>query len=117
MADTTVIRYPGRAAAWGFLLGLGVFIYLTFVWPVIALDNWTSVAVKGVVVILVVMAFSVLWGMFGPAKRRRTTTGAPVSPGASLDAPAAPGYDAPPPPPPAMDPAPRSPGGEGPGAN
>jgi hypothetical protein len=94
MAETTLKRHPGRAAAWGFLLGLAAVLYLTVVWPVIAFDNWTTVTVKAVIVILVVMALSVLWGLFGPAKKPRGAAPAAL--------PTADG----PPPPPAVDPEP-----------
>jgi hypothetical protein len=104
MAETQVQRRPGRAAFWGFLLGLGVVIYLTFVWPVIALDNWTTVAVKAVIVIVVVMFVSILWGIYGPAKRPRgmapAETPPPAAPGSEwLDdsPPPAPEADSPPP--------------------
>ena len=39
MAQTQLKRHPWRAAIWGLILGLGVFVYLTFVWPVIGLDD------------------------------------------------------------------------------
>lgn len=102
MTETTIRRHPGRAAAWGFLLGLGVFVYLTFVWPVIALDSWTSVTVKAVVVVLVVMAVSVLWGLFGPARKPKgpaPVADAPPPPPDEEAPPSPPDMGAPPPPP------------------
>lgn len=81
MAETTTLkRHPGRAAAWGFLLGLAVVLYLTVVWPVIAFDSWTAVSVKAAIVIVAVMALSVLWGLFGPARRPKGAPPAGQSP-------------------------------------
>ncbi len=96
MAETILKRHPFRAAAWGFLLGLAVVLYLTVVWPVIAFDNWTTVAVKAVIVILAAMALSVLWGLFGPAKKLR---GASAPPPVDDGPPPPPVDDGPPPPP------------------
>ena len=67
MAETTVKRHPIRAALWGFILGLGVVIYLTLVFPVIALERVNSVATQAVIVI--VMIVSIVWGLYGPAKK------------------------------------------------
>ena len=67
MAETTVKRHPIRAALWGFILGLGVVIYLTLVFPVIALESVNSVATQAVIVI--VMIVSIVWGLYGPAKK------------------------------------------------
>ena len=107
MAEQIVKRRPGRAAAWGFLLGLAVVLYLTVVWPVIAFDSWTSVVTKAVIVIIVVMALSVLWGLFGPAKRPKGAP-APAPPPAATSVPPPPpdAGSAPPPPPDAEEPPP-----------
>jgi len=91
MAQTQLKRHPVRAALWGLILGLGVFVYLTFVWPVIGLDDVKTVAVKGAVVVGGVMLLSILWGLFGPAKKPK---GAP--PAFADAAPPAP-FDAAPP--------------------
>ncbi len=73
MAETTVKRHPIRAALWGFILGLGVVIYLTLVFPVIALESVNSVATQAVIVIVIVivivMIVSIVWGLYGPAKK------------------------------------------------
>jgi hypothetical protein len=69
MADTQLKRHPFRAAFWGFILGLGVAVYLTFVWSVIGLDTITGVVVKWILVVGGVMILSILWGLFGPAKK------------------------------------------------
>ncbi len=69
MAETTTKRHPIRAAIWGLILGLGVVIYLTLVFPVISLESVSQVATQGVIVIVVVMVLSILWGMYGPAKK------------------------------------------------
>ena len=69
MAETTVKRHPIRAALWGFILGLGVVIYLTLVFPVIALERVNSVATQAVIVIVIVMIVSIVWGLYGPAKK------------------------------------------------
>lgn len=103
MAQTTLKRHPIRAALWGLILGLGVFVYLTFVWPVILLDNVTNVALKGAVVVVGVMVLATLWGLFGPAKKPKGM--APVA----AAAPPAPWADAAPPPP--MEEAPPAPAG------
>jgi len=92
MAQTQLKRHPVRAAIWGFILGLGVFVYLTFVWPVIGLDNVTSVALKGAAVVVGVMLLAILWGLFGPAKKPKG-----VAPFTADAAPPAPAEDAPPP--------------------
>jgi Na+/proline symporter len=68
MAETTTKRHPIRGAIWGLILGLGVVVYLTLVFPVIALESVSQVATQGIIVIIVVMVLSVLWGMYGPAK-------------------------------------------------
>ena len=69
MAETVTRRHPIRAAVWGFLLGLGVAVYLIAVFPVIALDSITGVAIQGAIVVGGVMVVSILWGLFGPAKK------------------------------------------------
>ena len=69
MADTVTKRHPIRAALWGFVLGLAVTLYLTVVFPVIGLDTVPGVATKAAIVIVVTMVVSVLWGLFGPAKK------------------------------------------------
>ena len=100
MAQTQLKRHPVRAALWGLILGLGVFVYLTFVWPVIGLDDVKTVAVKGAVLVGGVMLLSILWGLFGPAKKPK---GAP--PAFADAAPPAP-FDAAPPAAPADEPSP-----------
>ena len=69
MAETTIKRHPIRAAIWGFILGLGVVVYLTLVFPVIALESINSVATQAVMVIVIVMIVSIVWGLYGPAKK------------------------------------------------
>jgi hypothetical protein len=69
MAQTQLKRHPWRAAVWGLILGLGVFVYLTFVWPVIGLDDVSAVALKGALVVGGVMLLAILWGLFGPARK------------------------------------------------
>jgi hypothetical protein len=69
MAQTQLKRHPWRAAIWGFILGLGVLVYLTLVWPVIGFDNVGSVVWKAALVVLGVMLLAILWGLFGPAKK------------------------------------------------
>ena len=77
MADTTTNRHPIRGAIWGLILGLGVFVYLTLVFPVIPLESVTQVATQGVIVIVVVMILSIVWGLYGPARAPKGP--APVS--------------------------------------
>ena len=71
MAQTQLKRHPWRAAIWGLILGLGVFVYLTFVWPVIGLDDakGAAVALKGGLVVGGVMLLAMLWGLFRPARK------------------------------------------------
>jgi hypothetical protein len=69
MAETQLKRHPFRAAFWGLILGLGVAVYITFVWSVIGLDSITAVVVKWILVVGGVMILSILWGLFGPAKK------------------------------------------------
>jgi hypothetical protein len=69
--QTTLKRKPVQAAIWGFLLGLGVVIYLIFVFPVIGLDKAGTVFIKAGLIIGGVMVLSVLWGLFAPAKKPR----------------------------------------------
>jgi len=85
MAQTQLKRHPVRAAFWGLILGLGVFVYLTFVWPVIGLDDVAAVALKGALVVVGVMVLAVLWGLFGPARKPKgaepmTSDAAPPAP-------------------------------------
>ena len=87
MAQTQLKRHPWRAAVWGLILGLGVFVYLTFVWPVIGLDDVNAVAIKGALVVGGVMLLAILWGLFGPARKpkgaapgRRRPAGVPRRP-------------------------------------
>ena len=93
MAQTQLKRHPVRAAVWGLILGLGVFVYLTFVWPVIGLDDVSAVAIKAVLVVGGTMLLAILWGLFGPAKKPKGP--APVYADAAPPAPA----DEPAPPP------------------
>ena len=90
MAQTQLKRHPVRGALWGLVLGLGVFVYLTFVWPVIGLDDVTAVAIKGGAVVGSVMLAAILWGLFGPAKKPKGPVPADAAPPAHLE-------DAPPP--------------------
>lgn len=69
MTQTQVQRHPGRGAMWGLILGLGVAVYLTFVWPVIGLEDVKAVAIKWMLVVGGVMLLSIFWGLFGPAKK------------------------------------------------
>ena len=87
MAQTQLKRHPGRAAFWGLLLGLGVFVYLTFVWPMIGLDDFKTVALKGALVVGGVMLLAILWGLFGPARKPKGA--APVYADAAPPAPLA----------------------------
>ncbi len=93
MAQTQLKRHPVLAAFWGLILGLGVFVALTFVWPVIGLDDVKTVAVKGALVVVGVMALAVLWGLFGPAKKPKG-----AGPLVADAAPPAPPIDTAPPP-------------------
>jgi hypothetical protein len=106
MAQTQLKRHPVRAALWGFILGLGVFVYLTFVWPVIGLDNVASVALKAAAVVVGVMLLAILWGLFGPAKKPKGP--APATAAAAPPAPA----EEPAPPAPAEETAPPDPAEE-----
>lgn len=90
MADTVTKRHPIRAAIWGFVAGIGMLVYLTFVFPVIAIDTRSAVITKGLIVIVVTMVVSVLWGMFGPAKKPKgarpaSAVRAPITPEVSGD--------------------------------
>ncbi|MBN2113310.1 MAG: hypothetical protein JW785_04200 [Acidimicrobiia bacterium] len=98
MAQTQLKRHPVRAALWGLILGLGVFVYLTFVWPVIGLDDWKAVALKGALVVGGVMLLSIFWGLFGPAKKPKGPAPAYVPAAAPQvdEAPPAPMEEAPP---------------------
>ncbi len=69
MAETQLQRHPVRAAIWGLILGLGITVYLTFVWPVIGFDDVKAVAIKWALVVGGVMLLAILWGLFGPAKK------------------------------------------------
>jgi hypothetical protein len=99
MAQTQLKRHPGRAAFWGLILGLGVFVYLTFVWPVIGLDDVSAVALKGALVVGGVMLLAILWGLFGPAKKPKGAAPADSAPPAPYadSAPPAPYADSAPP--------------------
>jgi hypothetical protein len=99
MAQTQLKRHPVRAALWGLILGLGVFVYLTFVWPVIGLDDVKTVVVKGALVVAGVMVLAIFWGLFGPARKPRgvAPAHADAAPPALVDAaPPAPSDEAPP---------------------
>ena len=95
MAQTQLKRHPVRAAFWGLILGLGVFVYLTFVWPVIGLDDVKTVALKGALVVVGVMVLAVLWGLFGPAKKPKGAAPlrADAAPPAPLTDPAPPAIE------------------------
>jgi type IV secretory pathway VirB10-like protein len=88
------------------LIGLAMILYLTVVWPVIAFDNWTTVVTKAAIVIVIVMALSMLWGLFGPAKKPKGRAAPPPAPVDHAPPPAG-NEPAPPPtehaPPPAPD--------------
>lgn len=101
MTNTQLLRHPLRGLLWGLVLGLGVAVLLTFVWPVVGLDNVRSVAIKWVAIVGAIMFISMLWGLFGPARRPRGA--APGYPAAGTIV-----YEQPPPaldeePPPAPD--------------
>jgi len=85
MTATHLTRKPGMAALWGFLLGLGIVIYLIFVFPVIGLDSVANVGLKATLIITAVMVLSVLWGLFGPARKPKGPTPAEPAPPASVD--------------------------------
>lgn len=86
MAELVTKRHPIRAAIWGFIAGLGVLVYLVAVWPVIGLDNPTSVAIKSAIVVGGVMILAVVWAMVAPAKKPK---GSPPGPGTTTPPPAA----------------------------
>lgn len=71
MAELVTRRHPIRGAVWGLLAGLGVFLMLTVVWPVIGLDSVTAVSMKGAIVVVAVMVVGVVWSMVAPAKRAK----------------------------------------------
>jgi len=99
MTETRLQRKPGMAALWGFLIGLGIVIYLIFVFPVIGLDSLANVALKAALIVAAVMALSVLWGLFGPARK-------PKGPAPAEQPPPAPVNETPPPAPDAEEPPP-----------
>jgi len=68
MTQTQLQRHPVRGAVWA-SSSPGIAVYLTFVWPVIGLDDYKAVAVKWALVVGGVMLLSILWGLFGPAKK------------------------------------------------
>lgn len=107
MTQMQLRRHPGRAAFWGLLLGLGIAVYLTFVWPVIGLDGVAAVAVKWGLIVGGVMLLAILWGSFGPARRPHATAPVPVLAPAPWGAPPAPPADQPPPLPDLPPPAPE----------
>ena len=74
MAQTQLKRHPVRGALWGLILGLGVLVALTFVWPVIGLDDIKTVAVKGGLVVGGIMLLSILWAY---SDRRRSPRARP----------------------------------------
>ena len=73
MADTTTKRHPIRGAIWGLILGLGVVIYLTLVFPVIALESISQVATQGIIVIVVVMVLRLDLGHVWPGEGAQGT--------------------------------------------
>ena len=87
MAQTTTNRHPVRGAVWGLILGLGVFVYLTLVFAVIPLESVSQVITQGVIVILIVMVLSIVWGLYGPAKAPKGPAPAEAAP-AEPEAPA-----------------------------
>lgn len=91
MTQTQLQRHPMRGALWGILLGLGIAIALTFVWPVIGLDGIAGVAVKWALIVGGIMLLSILWGLFGPARRPKG-----AAPTGAYQAP--PPWEEPPPP-------------------
>ena len=90
MAETTTKRHPIRAAIYGLILGLGISVLLTLVYPVIALESVRSVITQVVIVVVIVMVISALWGSFGPAKAPK---GSP--PASAMPADAAPEQEGP----------------------
>ena len=93
MMQTQLQRHPVRGAIWGFILGLGIAIYLTFVWPVIGLDDVAMVAIKWALIVGGVMLLSILWGLFGPPRKPKGQATAYIEQ-------APPAWEEPPPPPP-----------------
>lgn len=91
MMQPQLQRHPLRGLLWGLVLGLGVSILLTFVWPVIGLDSVRSVAIKWIIVVGAIMFLSMLWGLFGPARGPKGAAQASVTGGG------APAYEQPPP--------------------
>ena len=96
MAETTTKRHPIRGALWGLLLGLGVFIYVTLVFPVIALESLSSVITQGVIIVVVVMILSMLWGLYGPAKKPKGPPPASAQPATAVRPAAADDSEGPP---------------------
>jgi hypothetical protein len=92
-------RHPLRGAFWGLLLGLGIGLYLTFVFPVIGLDGLGSSMTKLAIVALAVAVLGVVWGLAAPPKGVRP----PAADEPPPPAPAPPSYDDAPPPPPPPD--------------
>ena len=71
MTQTQLQRHPVRGALWGLLLGLGVGMLLTFVWPVIGLDDIKMVAIKWALIVGGIMFLSILWGLFAPPRKAK----------------------------------------------
>ena len=67
-ARTVVKRHPIRGAIWGFVMGLGVTVYL-ILFAVIGISSITGTIVTAVIISLVFAGLGVAWAMFGPAKK------------------------------------------------
>ena len=86
-------RHPIRALLWGLLVGIGVAIYLTLVFPVIRLESVTSAAIQMGVVAVAVAVVLMLLTMFvippkkpkGPPPARRASP-RPAAPAPEPDA-------------------------------
>jgi hypothetical protein len=99
MTQTQLRRHPVRGAIWGLVLGLGIAVYLTFVWPVIGLDDYKAVAVKWALIVGGIILLSILWGLFGPARKPKGATPGYVAVGTAAaweSPPPAPDDEAPP---------------------
>ena len=95
-------RHPIRALLWGFLVGIGVSVYLTLVFPVIVLDSIPGAAIKMAVVAVVVAVVMMLLTVFVLPPRKpkgvppaRRTAAAPPAGAAEGDTIVAAGEEAP----------------------
>lgn len=86
-AETVAKRHPIRALLWGLLIGIGVAIYLTLVFPVIVLDSVSAAVLKmaivalGVAVIMMVVTMYVI-----PPKKPKGPAPGRAAPGSSTTA-------------------------------